>query len=472
MGKFVELPIGSKLFKNLDPAALTSTFTALENALVNEAGGLTRLPGMVEFSDLGHKEPVYLSTLHNDMIACSGDGNVIRLDKNANKDTIPGPQVLGGKRVIFTADSSNLYMTAGSRIIGYDGSQLAVISKDAPLASHIGFSNNYLLANEVDTQFFFNSNAGDTSAWDGLDVFIADAKPDNVTAILITDFNEIIVAGPDSIEQYDRLIGGTAPFVRRWSVGDGISEPYTLIFADNAAWALNQFHEFSRYSGQTGQIVSGDIAKDILTKYTAESLDNFMDAWAASLRIKGQTFILLQFPKASNDYGGNGITYLLDIRQSKFCQLYGWDTKMGIPALWPGVSILSLWGKTFIGGYGKIYRITDDAYNIDGDPMRFYVKSAHYNELGLIRIDSIRVTIKRGVGTYETAPKLAMRINRDDQGFGKWQYIDLGKSGNNHFVAYFGDQGEADTWQFEFAVTDDCPIEIRKIEAETTPLVR
>lgn len=472
MGKFVELPIKSKLFKNLDESSLTSSYAALENCFIDESGGITRLPGMRVFHDFGNKSPVYLGSINNDLIAATGDGKVNRLDKSANSTQIPGPPVLGGRRVIFSKDKSFLYMAAGSRIIAYDGKKNFVLSDDAPNASHVGVINSFVIANQVETQFFFNSNAGVPTKWDGLDVFAADAKPDNVTALLITDFGEIIVAGPESIEQYDRLLGGDAPFIRRWSVGDGIDEPYTLIFADNAVWGLNQLHEYTRYSGQTGSVVSGDIEKEILTKYDLKHIDTFDDGWAAPFSMKGQTFILLQFPRAINDYGSIGVTYLLDVRQSKWCQLYGWDLDNSLPSSWPGVSILRLWGRNYIGGYGKIYEVTDDAYNIEGNTQRFYARTAHYNEVGLMRVDSIRVTLRRGVGSYTKSPKLAMRVNRDNLGFGKWQFLELGKSGHNEFVLYYPDQGDGYTWQFEFMVTDDCPVEIRKIEAETTPMVR
>lgn len=478
MGKFTDLPISTKLFKNLDEESLTASFAAMENAFITEAGGISRFPGMRVFKDFGNGAPVYLGSINNDMISVSSDGNSHRLDKTANSSAIPGAQVLGGRRVIFTKDKSNLYMAAGSQIIAYDGEKNTVLSDDAPNASHVAAINSFLIANEVETQLWFNSGAADPRTWDGQDVFAADAKPDNVTALIITDFNEIIAAGPESIQQYDRLVGGTSPFILRWSVGDGVSEPYTTIFADNAVWALNQAHEFCRYSGQTGAVQSGDVGRDIASKFNVAHNDTFDNAWAAPIYANGENFIILQLPTATNDYGSKGITYLFDIRQNKACQLYGWDDDKKLPNLWPGVSILKLWGRTYIGGYGKIYELTDNVdkkptdYSIDNEKMRMYLRTAHYSDLGLIRIDSVKVTMKRGKGQFGSKPRIGMRVNRDDRGFGLWQWMELGESGHNNMVLYFGDQGEGDTWQFEFLITDDIQVEIRKIEAEVTPIVR
>lgn len=472
MGKFTEIPIKTELFKNLDEAALTSSYAALEGAFINEAGGITRFPGLTTFADFGNASPVYLGKMNNDMIAVTGDGKVRRIDKKANVKALPGPPVLGRRRVTFGQGTSSLYLAAGSRIIDCDGEKLEVLSDDAPNATHVAVLNNYVLANEVETQFFHNSGAGAPRSWDGLDIFAADTKPDNVTCMIVTDFGELIVGGPDSIEQYERLTGGDAPFARRWSIGDGISEPDTLIYEDNAFWALNKAYEFSRYSGQSGQVVSSEIEKDILSKYDLSHVDSFDNAWAAGLHVKGQTFIVLQFPSATNDYGSLGITYALDVRQSKIFQLYGWDDVQKIPAVWPGVSILNMWGRTYVGGHGRVYELPANGYSIDNKVCRFYARTAHYANLGLIRVDSIRVTLKRGVGSYTASPKFGMRVNRDDNGFGQWQWLEMGKSGDKDFVLYFADQGDGDTWQFEFLVTDDCPLEIRKIEAEVTPLVR
>lgn len=472
MGKFVDLPLKTKLFKNLDEAAITASYAALEGAFINEAGGVSRFPGLKTFAEFGNASPVYLGKINNDMVAVSGDGKVRRLDKSANVQLIPGPAVLGGKRVTFARDKSALYMAAGSRIIALNGENLSVLSDNAPEATHVGILNSFVLANEVETGFFHNSNAGAPSVWSDLDIFAADTKPDNVSGLLITDFGELIIYGPESIEQYDRLIGGDVPFTRRWSVGDGISEPYTATSADNAMWGLNQNYEFCRYSGQSGTVVSSDIEKDIVSKYDLSHIDSFDNAWASPVRMRGQPFIVLQFPQATNDYGSRGLTYALDVRQSKMCQLYGWDDVQKIPAIWPGVSVLNIWGRTYIGGYGKVYELPANVYSIDGKVCRFYARTAHYAEMGLIRIDSIRMTMKRGVGDYTKSPKFGMRVNRDGTGFRSWQWLEMGKAGENEFVLYFKDQGAADTWQFEFMVTDDCSVEIRKMEAEVTPLVR
>jgi hypothetical protein len=290
--------------------------------------------------------------------------------------------------------------------------------------------------------------------------------------MLITPFNEILLAGTDSLEQYERYTGSTVPFFRRWAVGDGISEPGTLCFADNAAWGLNSRREFVRLSGQTSQSVSDDIQKDVEDKYALGNLGAFKRAWAAPCYVKGQKFIVFQSPEANNSYGTKGFTAVFDIRRGQFFEISGWDDANGVPALWPGRSIFSLWGKTFVGGRGKIYQLDPETHTNDGNVQRAFCRSAHFDTEGTMRVDGVKIFLKRGVGNYETSPKIMFRSNPDNRGFGLWQTRDLGTTGAAQLSVEFGQQGTADTWQFELSMTDDAPFEIRSMKFDGARVLR
>ena len=290
--------------------------------------------------------------------------------------------------------------------------------------------------------------------------------------MLITPFNEILFAGEESLEQYERYFGGNVPFFRRWSVGDGIGEPWTLCFADNASWGVNDRKEFVRLSGQTTQSVSDDIQKDIEHRYSLGNLGSLNKAWAAPCFIKGQKFIVFQSPEATNGYGTKGFTGVYDIRRGQWFDIFGWDADNGVPKLWPGRSVFSLWGKTFVGGLGKIYELDPKTYNNDGATQRAYLRTAHFDTLGTMRCDGVRLTIKRGVGSYETSPKIMFRSNLDNKGWNLWQTRELGNTGADLLFVEFGAQGTADTWQFEIAMTDDAPFELRRMQVNQAKVLR
>lgn len=101
---------------------------------------------------------------------------------------------------------------------------------------------------------------------------------------------------------------------------------------------------------------------------------------------------------------------------------------------------------------------------------RWLLRTGHIREWGEIAVDDLRVTIKRGVGDTDFEPKLYVRVNRDNRGFGKWASRGLGKKGDRVMTLYFGGFGTARDWQFEFATTDVCEIELRKAEIMPTQL--
>lgn len=473
MPQWVDLPLNKKLFKNLDEEALTSTFGALENCFVTESNGLSRFPGLSEFVDLeGSEADMFMGRYENDMIAVGRDGQTYRIDSNGTAVKVQGTPVAGGERVSFARSRDGLFMAAGAQIIKYNGLKNSVLSNDAPLSSFIGFLDGYLIGVEKDSGRFQHSNINNFDKWDALDTFAVDGSPDNINALLVTPFNELLFAGEESLEQYERYPGGSVPFFRRWAVGDGISEPYTLCFADNAAWGLNNRKEFVRLSGQTSQSVSDDIQKDIEDKYSLQDLDSLDNAWAAPCYVKGQKFIVFQSPDATNSYGTKGFTAVFDIRRGQWFEIFGWDAANGVPDLWPGRSVFSLWGKTFVGGQGKIYELRPDTYQNDGAVQRVYCRTAHYDTTGTMRVDGVRLTLKRGVGSYTFNPKIMFRSKPDNSNWSIWQYRDLGNTGAPDLIVEFGAQGIADTWQFEIVMTDNAAFELRRMQLDVDKVYR
>ncbi len=472
MPNWIDVPLNKKLFKNVDEDMLTTTYPAMENCFVTESDGLSRFPGLKLFCDLGNNADIHLNQFNNDLMAVGEDGQVFRVNTEGDATTIKGVPVSGGLRTSFARSTDGLMMAAGGQVIKYNGTENKILSPDAPLSSHVGFIDGYVLVVEKDSGRFQNSQLNNFGVFNPLDTFAVDGNPDDINAMLITPFNEILLSGVASLEQYERYVGSTIPFYRRWSVGSGISEPGTLCFADNAAWGLNEKREFVRLSGQTVQSVSDDIQADIEHRYALGNLSAFNKAWAYPCYIKGQKFIVFQSPEATNVYGTKGFTCVLDIRRGQLFEIFGWDDESGVPALWPGRSIYSLWGKTFVGGKGKIYELDPFTYNNDGQVQRTYARSAHFDSDGTLRVDGIKLTLKRGIGTYEAAPKVMFRANPDNKGWGLWQARDLGLIGAPQMSVEFGQQGTADTWQFEMAMTDNAPFELRRMQIDGAKVLR
>jgi hypothetical protein len=314
---------------------------------------------------------------------------------------------------------------------------------------------------------FRHSKPGQYTVWDDLDVFSAEGQPDDILAAIATEFDELLLVGPDSIEQFDSSPSGDAPFFRRWSVGTGVYPDalYTLHNADNAAWALNRKLEWVRISGQTSQPASGQVQAEF------EKVDDWRDAWATEIAISGQRFQVIQAPRATTRYGTKGRTWLYDYRQQRWSTLYGWDDVTNLPARWPGWSHKFVAGQHYIGGDGVIYRLDPEVSTNAGQIQRLVWRSGHIDAStghGL-RVDNLRMRIKRGsVGANDEAGQISVRVNRDNRGFSRAWRKSLGKMGQRNMVIEWGPMGIADTWQFEIETTDGVPIEIMSLQADVT----
>jgi hypothetical protein len=87
------------------------------------------------------------------------------------------------------------------------------------------------------------------------------------------------LTGQDSVEQYERLRSGDIPFFRRWSTGEGLYAPYTLVTDKLGTYGINKDREFVRFQAQITRDQSSPV------KLLLERIDDWTDAWAAAMRV-------------------------------------------------------------------------------------------------------------------------------------------------------------------------------------------
>lgn len=467
--RWTDLPIEKQLYKNVDESAVVGLQTAIENGYISETGVQRRFPGFEDFVDLPDNGRVYMHDWNEDLIASTDKGFVYRINRSGGIVNVTGTPVAGGRRTIFAKSDKELFMAAGGPIVRLRDDRTELLSPDAPESTHVGWMDNYTLAIEIDSKRLHHSAAGAPDVWNPLDQFSADGNPDNINSMLVTPFREIMLGGADSIEQFERVLAGNVPFSRRWSVGDGVLLPYCLVFADNAMWTISALTEFVRASGQVSETRSGTIGQYM------EAIDDWTDAWIGGypdkpLHVKGSKFILLQAPNATNPYGTKGITLLYDYALSQWSELYGWDTPNGQHARWPGWSHWPLWGDVYIGGEGKIYRVTPDAYNHAGGTQRWLIRAAHTVFGNAAEVKALRLQIKRGLGGSNSEPSIEIRCSRDGKPFGRTLRRGLGKAGDKILFIETGGFGIGSTFQFEFSSSDDCAIELMKAQVKTVEI--
>ncbi len=458
MVQWAVFPWSERLYADGDEALLTHAVAAVENAYSNAAGGHSRFPGLTLFATTGGNQN-YVFEWKKQLFCATDVGRLYRMTESGAVQDVTGTPISGGKRAIFSPTDDQLLIAAGGPIIALSGDKTAILSPDAPASSHVAYIDGYVIAVENDSQRFQYADPGEPTVWNPINVFSADGKADDLSALAVTPYRELLLAGEDSVEQFERLANGNQPFSRRWSTGEGVAYPYTFLADKTGTYGVNKRYEFVRFFGQISQDQSGDIG------IVLEKIDDWAEAWTAEMSVKGQKFIVLQAPHATNAYGTPGVTMLLDYRNRKWSFLYGWDAAAQLPGRWPGWSTARCWGKVFVGVPGGVAAVDDKAFQAVGQMTRFLIRSAHVGKFGPSRIDDVKIQIKRGIGVYGGAePVIGLRVNRDNLGFDQWTYEPLGLPGERNMTIHFGGQGAADTWQFEIAVSDNVAVEFVDME--------
>lgn len=453
MVQWANFPWERPLFANADEAILRQAVATVENATANEAGGFSRFPGLKPFASFSGQR-VYARAWRDDVYCVTDEGRTFRVDRQGNAEDVTGVPISGGRRVIMDATDDRLVMAAGGPLVQLYGAQTALLSPNAPPSTHVVYVDGYLLAIEPNSQRFRHCAPGEYDNWQAIDTFSANAKPDNIHAAVVTPYRELLIGGSEHIEQFERLPNGSQPFARRWSTGEGVAYPYTLVADKTGTYGVNSDAQFVRFAGQVSQNQSEAVGLPL------SRVDDWTDAWAQSLRVAGGSYVLLQAPQASTPYGTKGLTLLLDLGNRRWSFLYDFDRATGRPTRYPAWSFVRAWNRLFAGVPGGLAEVDPETFDLLGRPMPFVIRSGHIDKFGPSRIDDVRIRVKRGVGaTAAQEPLIGLRVNRDLEGFDQWTWESLGRAGHAETVIHFGNQGCADTWQFEISVTDPVAVE-------------
>ena len=467
------IQLSGRMQQNAPESALRAGVVTVENLYVNDAGGLSRFPGLSPFSTLPGTgpSPVYLTAYGGDLLAVEGGGQAFRVNRLTGEATkIPGTTISGGRRASFAPTDRELLIAAGGPIVRYQGADIDLLSAQAPESTHVAYVDGYAVAIEPKSGRFYHSRPGQYDQWDPLDVFSAEGKPDDLIAAFVTEYNELMLLGTETVEQFQSVPSGAQPFARRWANADGLLGPDLICEADQAVWMMTNELEFSRLSGQTSVPVSAAVQLPL------DRVDDWSRAWCAHLPIAGQRFLVIHAPNASNGYDGKGLTFVYDYRQQRWCYLYGWDADRGVPAGMPIWSILRIGNEYFAGGEGVIYRINPDEPAVAGGVQRCLIRTGHITFAGgAFRAEQLRLTLQRGDGPYDPAaqvPVVSMRMRKNNTVWSPPMRFSLGRPGQSQMILRKGNLGNCQTLQLEIEMTDMGPFEVSNLELDIQGLKR
>lgn len=458
------LDISQGLTTNLDEDELTGAPVALENLIISENRGHIPFPGLVEHADVGQSSRMFVYNYLETLVAISDKGSVYEITREGkviDKTDVPVP-VHQGMRPTFATSDSSLVVAGGSTIIEV-GDKTRRQSDQAPDATFVGYLQGYLVALERQTGFYRYTDGNDLVTWPPINQFDAENKPDRITGLLVTQFNDLLVPGLSTTEFY--RVGGdpSLPFDRRSDSGEGILAPYTLCEAGGGVFGLTARREFCRIQLGGVQVVSGPIGRQL------EELDDISEAWAFRCDTKGQKLVALAFPNATNDHGSRGVFYMYDYARRSWSNLYG-----------PGRSRYPVWsfaridGALYAGGEGgKVYRC-EALGGENAVPRSFLFRSSPMNATQIVAgadeifVNNMRLRLRRpGNERRRDEPAfITVRTRWED---GRWSIpVRRPIEGEREWWCEFGPMGQGSAFEWEYRVddADGVPWAVTRAEVE------
>lgn len=478
----VNLPINENPYESADNVELADVGAKLYNCYVNEMGHTIRRPGYTLFATIPNVPRVdslywwpsgerFFAVADKRMFEISREGAVTEIlaatDYTGALNTGKTTWADNGTYAAF-ANHSPIHL------IGMGETAYKKVGDvDAPTnVSHVGYIDQYIVANEVGTGRFHWSNVTAVFNWSAVSFNTAETLPDPVSYLGVA-WREIMLIGPRTCEPFYN--DGVTPFIRMSGAHTerGTIAPNSVIFCNGTYYFLDQYRQIVRLQGRATQTISSSIDK-ILQSYQAVA-----DCQADYFPLGGQHFLLFNFLAQSE-------AQVYNIASDKWQgQWTHWDSNQGIHTPWIGYchDYSDSWNKHLMGSRtdGKIYVVSPDYYNDNGVPIVSTRRTGWINHGTSVRKRSSRLTFKLKMGYGSTSvgtdpsiynPHLMVKW-RDDGNlvWGAERWVDLKQVGNYEFYATLYQNGAYRSRQYEITMSDTAYLVLCDAEEEVVVML-
>ena len=325
--------------------------------------------------------------------------------------TIPGTE-----RCIFADDGINLFIVADTIVSHYNGTTVTTVT-DVNIAGSqsVAYINNqFAYTKPLLTTF---SNVGDGTTASGLNAIGAEANPDD----LVRDyaFDEVLYRfGTRSLEPWYNSGVGAPPFDRLQGqlIQVGLAAKHSVGNSKQFIYWLGTDKNIYRARAGQEQVISTAAISGEIQSYT-----NVADCYINVFTFDNKTFIAFTFPSGDKTWVLNeelGINGWFELSE---------DINGG---QYNGSSFQYVYGKTLVGDRdnGKLYELTFDSFDQDGEPWqrRRVMASINGDQLGAkgkrVQMSRFELIIETGVGLISgqgEEPKIMIEFSVD--GARSWQ---------------------------------------------------
>lgn len=464
----VKIPINGHAYKNVGAVSLTNHSEALINGFVDESESTNKRPGLLEWINLNTNKPIdgLFFWDKKDLVIAVSNGVIFKITSGAIVTEITGAILNVSGRVLFAVHGDILAMANGGKIVTTDGTTATEMADaDAPTrVTHLGFIDQYLLANNALTDIFYFSDVGNPLSWDPLEFATAELRSDNINALFATAWGEVYLWGRESLEPW--INDGVNPFspFPGAQTTRGTIAPYSVVLAGQTFYYLDPSKQIVRLEGRQAVPISNPFRKIF------QELTTVNDAIADFMEIEGRAFYVISFPTEK-------LTFAYDIDMASWAQWSYWDSSVPENTQWLVSSYCHpyLWGFHLAGdrrNNGKIHKLSMAHQNDAEDLIRYFRRTGHIDHGTLNKKRSNFINIKLKRGTASTG-NLAFRWRDDGENLWSNEHlISLGNIGETEFIKRIYTRGIYRTRQYEFTLTDATQLTLVGAEENIDVLTR
>ena len=366
-------------------------------------------PGIVQFATCGsgpvrgmHKMGGVLYVVSGQRLYSVTSGGVATDIGGSISGTAPVSMDDNGSQLVIV-NGTNGYLY--SVLLGF----LLITDTDFNAAETVQFFDQRFYFDWKDTNKFFGSDLLDGTSYNALVFASAEARPDNVKAMVLNK-QILLVFGDKTIEAWQDVGAANMPLERIPGVviERGLAAPKATAKEDNTVYFLGNDRRFYRFDGLTPIGVSTPAIDAEWQNYSSVS-----DAFCFSYSWAGHKFIIVHFPTPNATWCFDASTGIPHERDS-------WDMNGRNLGRWRANCHVSCYDKELIGDAfsGAIGHLSASTYTEFGNVVRALVTSPpiHDQDQKRVFISRLQVDIEAGVGITTgqgSDPQWMLRSSKD-----------------------------------------------------------